>query len=282
MRIFIRILILFALAAGLAVLEATGLAAGLAAAAGVMFCAVGFLAMAARLGAGCQCRSGWGAMLSSGPECAPPRSAFFHSNQVLGSAGKAGAMTAADLAKEVVTRIDKMAASVDGMNTLMMQTQSLQGAALIGKDVLVAGNNAGAAATAAAQVAGVSKVLHADGAAFRLRLQGADGSAAVLPNRPVLQLLHTPDPLTLNLPSGHTDAVPFVDPNTHAYPALQLPLQPGVDRPLTAPNVPAGHGPLHAADGSAVVLPNRPALQLLHTVRTRRWASTRCRLSATM
>ena len=43
----------------------------------------------------------------------------------------------------------------------------ISAAAAIGGDVhvLVAGNNAGAAATAAAQVAGVSKVLHADGAA---------------------------------------------------------------------------------------------------------------------
>ena len=39
-----------------------------------------------------------------------------------------------------VSGIDKLAASFEGMNALMMQTQSLEGAALVGKDVLVAGN----------------------------------------------------------------------------------------------------------------------------------------------
>ena len=39
-----------------------------------------------------------------------------------------------------VSGIDKLSAAVTAMNTLMLQTQSLEGAALVGKDVLVAGD----------------------------------------------------------------------------------------------------------------------------------------------
>ncbi len=57
----------------------------------------------------------------------------------------------------------------------------------------------------------------------------------------MLQLVHTPAPLTLNLPSGHISAVAFVDPATQACPALQLPLHAADGRPAVAPYVPAGH-----------------------------------------
>jgi len=39
-----------------------------------------------------------------------------------------------------VSGIDKMAAAVTGLNSLMLQTQSLEGAMLVGKNVLVPGN----------------------------------------------------------------------------------------------------------------------------------------------
>jgi flagellar basal-body rod modification protein FlgD len=39
-----------------------------------------------------------------------------------------------------VSGIDKLSSAVTGLNNLMLQTQTLEGAALVGKDVLVAGN----------------------------------------------------------------------------------------------------------------------------------------------
>jgi hypothetical protein len=60
-------------------------------------------------------------------------------------------------------------------------------------------------------------------------------SAVVPPYRPALQLVHTPDLLTLYLPTGHGDAVGDVDPDTQKYPAVQLPLQPPVVMPNAAP-----------------------------------------------
>jgi hypothetical protein len=76
-------------------------------------------------------------------------------------------------------------------------------------------------------------------------VQEADARAGVAPYRPALQFVHTPDPATLYLPVGHTDAVGDVDPATQKYPALQLPLQPAVVMPDTPPY--------------------RPALQFVHT-----------------
>ena len=70
-------------------------------------------------------------------------------------------------------------------------------------------------------------------------------SATVAPYCPALQFVHTPDPLTLYLPTGHTDAVDDVDPATQKYPAVQLPLHPAVVMPDTSPY--------------------RPALQFVHT-----------------
>ncbi len=54
-------------------------------------------------------------------------------------------------------------------------------------------------------------------------LQFADVNPVIDPNRPALQLVHAPEPLTLNLPTGQMDAVALVDPTGQAYPALQGP-----------------------------------------------------------
>ncbi len=52
--------------------------------------------------------------------------------------------------------------------------------------------------------------------------------------------MQTPAPDRLYFPTPHNAAVALVDPATHAYPALQLPLQEGDARAGVAPNVPAG------------------------------------------
>ena len=70
-------------------------------------------------------------------------------------------------------------------------------------------------------------------------LHAADASAVVAPYRPALQFVHTPDPLMLYLPTGQGDAVGDVEPAGHTYPAVQLPLQPAVPMPDTAPYRPA-------------------------------------------
>jgi hypothetical protein len=64
------------------------------------------------------------------------------------------------------------------------------------------------------------------------------------PYRPALQLVQTPAPPTLYVPTGQTIAVALLEAAGQAYPAVQ--------------------GPLQAAVGSPVVPPYRPALQLLH------------------
>ena len=111
-----------------------------------------------------------------------------------------------------------------------------------------------------AAVALVDPATHAYPAA-QLPLHAADGRPAVAPYVPAGHALHTPAPLKLYCPAGHTTAVAFVDPATHAYPALQLPLHPALDRPPTKPYRPAGQGPLHAAVVNADVKPNKPATQ---------------------
>ena len=70
-------------------------------------------------------------------------------------------------------------------------------------------------------------------------VQEADARAGVAPYRPALQFVHTPDPLMLYLPTGQGDAVGDVEPAGHTYPAVQLPLQPAVPMPDTAPYRPA-------------------------------------------
>jgi hypothetical protein len=58
---------------------------------------------------------------------------------------------------------------------------------------------------------------------------------------PAGQKEHDPDPARLYRPTGQTDAVAFLDPAGHAYPAMQLPLQAAVLAPEATPNLPAGH-----------------------------------------
>ena len=47
------------------------------------------------------------------------------------------------------------------------------------------------------------------------------------------------EPAKLYLPTGQGDAVGDVEPAGHTYPAVQLPLQPAVPMPDTAPYRPA-------------------------------------------
>ena len=96
-------------------------------------------------------------------------------------------------------------------------------------------------------------------------LQPGDGNAVALPKRPEGHGEHAPDLAILNNPTPHVDAIGDVDPDAHAYPALQLPLQFDDTSPAAAPYDPASHGPLHAAVDSPVLLPYCPIGQLTHT-----------------
>jgi hypothetical protein len=87
--------------------------------------------------------------------------------------------------------------------------------------------------------------------------------AAAEPYSPAAQSVHSPAPLTLYRPAGHTAAVALVDPATHAYPALQLASQEGVVSPDKEPNLPLRHGPLQLAVGRADTTPYSPAAQLM-------------------
>ena len=78
------------------------------------------------------------------------------------------------------------------------------------------------------------------------------------PNLPAGHATHTAAPARLYLPATHTEVVELVDPEGHAYPAAQLPLQVRTVSPAVLPKYPASHGPVHAAVSWAVVFPNRP------------------------
>jgi hypothetical protein len=80
-------------------------------------------------------------------------------------------------------------------------------------------------------------------------VHNADDWAVEDPYRPALQFVHEPDPLMLNLPTGHTNAVGDVDPEGQENPALQLPLQLALAMADTAPYRPAGHG-LHTPEAA--------------------------------
>ena len=69
----------------------------------------------------------------------------------------------------------------------------------------------------------------------------------VAPNRPTLQLLHTPEPAKLKVPAGHRTAVALVLPEGHTYPAVQFPEHSDEFRPVTDPKRPAAQL-LHASD----------------------------------
>ena len=67
--------------------------------------------------------------------------------------------------------------------------------------------------------------------------------------------MHTAAPAVAKVPVGHSIAVGDVDPGGHAYPAVQLPVQAAVTRPVAAPYLPPGHGPLQVAVVRPEVLP---------------------------
>ena len=76
--------------------------------------------------------------------------------------------------------------------------------------------------------------------------------------------MHDPDPAVAYCPARHWDAVALVDPEAHAYPAAQLPLQDAVVRPVVAPYLPGGHASVQLYTVKPVVLPYRPGGQLPH------------------
>ncbi len=79
------------------------------------------------------------------------------------------------------------------------------------------------------------------------------------------QLAQVPAPPKLYSPGGHSTAVALVEPAGQAYPAVHSPLQVSADAATAAPNRPAGHGAVQAAEASPLVFPNTPTGQLLHT-----------------
>ena len=100
--------------------------------------------------------------------------------------------------------------------------------------------------------------------AVQLPLQPLAFMASDSPKRPPGQGEHAGAPPTLYWPAGHLAAVALVEPSGQKYPALQLAVQLGADRPVADPNRPAAQGPLQLVVGSAVDAPYRPALQLEH------------------
>ena len=112
-------------------------------------------------------------------------------------------------------------------------------------------------------VALVDPAAHAYPAA-QLPLHTGDDRPGTAPYRPAAHKMHDAAPTSEYLPAAHKDAVALVDPAAHAYPAVQLPLHAGDERPGTAPYRPAAHAAVHAADVSRVPFPNRPAGQSTH------------------
>ena len=93
---------------------------------------------------------------------------------------------------------------------------------------------------------------------MQLPVQAAPVRPDVSPYRPAAQSVQAPAPLKLYFPGLQMAAVVLVDPATQANPALQLPLQPAVGRPLVAPYVPAGHSVQDPAPAKLY----RPELQI--------------------
>jgi len=73
-----------------------------------------------------------------------------------------------------------------------------------------------------------------------------------------------PAPAREYWPAGQAVAVALVDPAGQAYPAVQLPVQDGVVRPVVEPKVPAGQGDVHAATPTPAEDPYLPAAQEVH------------------
>ena len=66
--------------------------------------------------------------------------------------------------------------------------------------------------------------------------------------------MHDAAPPVLYVPSGQMDAVPFVDPGAHAYPATHPPLHDAAVSLDTDPNLPPGHS-LHAPAPCTLYVP---------------------------
>ncbi len=87
--------------------------------------------------------------------------------------------------------------------------------------------------------------------ATQLPLHTADVKPVLAPKLPAGHGVQDPAPAREYCPAGQMDAVGDVDPATHAYPAVQLPEQDAVVRPVEAPYVPAGHDAVHATVAKA-------------------------------
>ena len=85
-----------------------------------------------------------------------------------------------------------------------------------------------------AAVALVDPATHAYPAVHK-SVQDATAMAGVAPYRPAGHREHTLAPSRENCPAGHVAAVGLTDPATHAYPALQFPVQAAEGRPVVAP-----------------------------------------------
>ena len=118
--------------------------------------------------------------------------------------------------------------------------------------------------THTAAVALVDPAAHAYPAA-QSPLHVATDTPGVDPNCPATHVVHTPAPPSEYVPAGQMDAVAFVDPATHAYPALQFPLHAADDRPGAPPYRPAAHADVHAAVVRPVTFPKRPTGQSTHS-----------------
>ena len=95
-------------------------------------------------------------------------------------------------------------------------------------------------------------------------LQFDDAKPVVLPYRPPGHTLQLALPAKLYCPAAHANAVAFVDPAAHTYPAAHVPLHDDTDRPVLLPKWPTSHGPLQLDDVSPNALPYRPAGHALH------------------
>ncbi len=79
--------------------------------------------------------------------------------------------------------------------------------------------------------------------------------AGVDPYRPATQSTHTLAPVKEYLPAGHANAIGLTDPAAQMYPAVQLPVHPGDDRPDVDPYNPAAHGAVHDATLMLALVP---------------------------
>ena len=95
-------------------------------------------------------------------------------------------------------------------------------------------------------------------------LQAAEVIPAVDPYNPAGQGVHDPAPLRLKVPAGHKDVTGLVEPAGHAYPAAQLPEQPGEVAP-GAPQDPELQRPEQEEEGRPWFAPTVPAGQSVHT-----------------